>query len=77
LVREINRSYYHAEAYEYLVAFAKLKDGRDILIHCPVDYCRIDFEEVETGQLLTNHSGRKPSDFFHSRFEISPTIGHS
>lgn len=72
ILREINRSYYHAEVYEYPVVFAKLKDGRDILIHCPNNYNRLEFEEVETGLLLTNHEARDPSDFFHSRLEVSP-----
>lgn len=71
ILREINRSYYQAEVYEYPIAFAKLKDGRNILIHCPEEYCRLDFEEVETGNFLTNHIVRKPSDFFHSRLEVS------
>ncbi|RZK58780.1 MAG: hypothetical protein EOO91_07255 [Pedobacter sp.] len=71
ILREINRSYYQAEVYEYPIAFAKLKDGRNILIHCPENYCRLDFEEVETGNFLTNHIVRKPSDFFHSRLEVS------
>lgn len=72
IIREINRSYYQAEVYEYPVAFAKLKDGTDILIHCPDDYCKLDFEEVETGIRLTSHINRNPSDFFHSRLEVSP-----
>lgn len=69
-LREINRSYYQAEAYEYPAAFAQL-DGRTILIHCPNAYNRIEFEDAETGELLTTHSTRKPSDVFHSRFEVS------
>ncbi len=72
VLREINRSYYHAEVYEYPVAFAKLKNGKDILIHCPNEYNRLEFEEVETGLLLTNHTDRNPSGFFHSRLEVSP-----
>lgn len=72
ILREINRSFYQAEVYEYPIAFAKLKDGRNILIHCPEDYCRLDFEEIETGNRLTNHLDRNPSDFFHSRLEVSP-----
>lgn len=72
ILREINRSYYHAGVYEYPVAFAKMKDGRDILIHCPNEYNRLEFEEVETGLPLTNHADRDPSDFFHSRLEVSP-----
>ncbi len=72
IIREINRSYYQAEVYEYPVAFAKLKDSRDVLIHCPLDYCRLDFEDVETGEILTFHGKRNPTDFFHSRLLISP-----
>ena len=72
ILREINRSYYHAGVYEYPVAFAKLKDDRDILIHCPNEYNRLEFEEVETGLPLTNHADRNPSDFFHSRLEVGP-----
>jgi hypothetical protein len=71
ILREINRSFYQAEVYEYPIAFAKLIDGRTILIHCPEEYCRIDFEDVETGERLTSHPDRNPSDFFHSRFEVS------
>jgi len=72
ILREINRSYYHAHVYEYPAAFAKLKDGRNILIHCPNKYNRLEFEEVETGVHLTNTSDRKPGHFFHSRLEVSP-----
>lgn len=72
LLREINRSYYHADTYEYPVIFLSFKNGKTYLVHCPSEYCRIDFEDVETGEIITNHPSRKPSDFFHSRFEISP-----
>ncbi len=71
VLRRIYRSSYKANFYEYPVAFAKLKDGRTILIHCPNDYCSLEFEEVETGLQLSNID-RKPSDFFHSRLEVSP-----
>jgi hypothetical protein len=72
LLREINRSYYQANVYEYPVTFATAKNGKTYLIHCPNEYCQIDFEEVETGEIVTKHKERKPSDFFHSRFEVSP-----
>lgn len=72
VLREINRSYYQADVYEYPVAFVTIKDGKTLLIHCPNNYCQIDFEEVETGEIITKHIDRKPLDFFHSRFEISP-----
>jgi hypothetical protein len=71
LLREINRSYYQADSYDYPVAFITAKNGRTYLIHCPKEYCRIDFEDVETGEIITDIPERKPQDFFHSRFEVS------
>lgn len=71
LLREINRSYYCANAYEYPVALAKLPDGRAIIAHCPEEYCKIELEEVETGLRLTSREN-KPADFFHSRLQFSP-----
>ena len=71
LLREINRSYYCANAYEYPAAFVTIK-GVTYLIHCPLAYNRLDFENVETGELITDISTRKPTDVFHSRLEINP-----
>lgn len=70
-LREINRSYYCANVYEYPVTFATAKNEKTYLIHCPNKYCQIDFEDVESGEIITKHPDRKPSDFFHSRFEVS------
>ncbi len=75
VLREVNRCYYHAETYEYPVAFVTLKD-KTYLVHCPLDYCRLDFEDVETGELVTNTKDRKPQDIFHSRLEVSPNNKH-
>lgn len=72
LLREINRSYYFAETYEYPVAFTTV-NGVTYLIHCPSEYCRLDFENVETGEIITDVPDRDPSDFFHSRLEVSPS----
>ena len=71
ILREINRSYYCAEVYEYPAAFVTI-DNRTFLVHCPMKYCRLDFEDVETGQIVTDDQDRNPSDYFHSRLEISP-----
>jgi hypothetical protein len=71
ILREINRSYYCANVYEYPAAFVTRKNVI-YLIHCPITYNQLDFENVETGELITNITGRKPSDVFHSRLEISP-----
>lgn len=70
LLREINRSYYCAEIYEYPAAFVTF-NKRTFLVHCPFKYCRLDFEDVETGEIVTDIQDRNPSDFFHSRLEIS------
>ncbi|NOT64292.1 MAG: hypothetical protein HOP19_29090 [Acidobacteria bacterium] len=67
ILRELNRSYYHAEVYEYPITFIRQADGRELLAHCPNDYCRIDIEDIETGDCLTQSATRKPEDFFHSR----------
>lgn len=71
LLREINRSYYHAQTYEFPAAFFT-HQGKTYLIHCPVEYCQLDIEDVETGEVVTNIPTRKPHDFFHSRLEVSP-----
>lgn len=70
-LREINRSFYHAEAYEYPVALFTLPDGREVLAHCPEEYCRIEIDEIATGERLTHSTARKPEDFFHSRLSAS------
>ena len=72
LLREINRSYYCANVYEYPAAFVTL-NGITYLVHCPIRYCQIDFENVETGEIITNIPGRDTDGFFHSRLEISPS----
>jgi hypothetical protein len=71
ILREINRSFYHANAYEYPIAFIDLPTGRTGLVHCPDEYCRLEIEDVETGQRLTTRD-TKPADFFHSRLSVSP-----
>ena len=72
VLREINRSFYHAHVYEYPVAIIQTRAGRILLAHCPEDYCRLDLEDIETGQRLTNSEERAPSDYFHSRLRASP-----
>ena len=72
IVRELNRSFYHAHAYEFPVALFNDPDGRVLLAHCPGDYCRVELEEAESGRPLTASSDRKPSDFFHSQLTASP-----
>lgn len=68
--REINRSYYRADDYEYPVALVTLPSGRTLLAHCPDEYCRLELEDVETGERLTQRKSESP-DIFHSRLQFS------
>ena len=72
IVRELDRSFYQAGAYEYPVLLFQDAAGRPLLAHCPKRYCQIEIEEAETGRPLTAASERTPSDFFHSRLAASP-----
>jgi hypothetical protein len=69
-VRELNRSYYHADAYAYPIALHTLPNGRTLLAHCPEEYCRLEIEDAETGERLTRRDGDSP-DVFHSRLQFS------
>jgi len=71
VLREINRSYYQSAVYEFPAAFLNFK-GKTYLIHCPFEYCRLDFEDVETGEIVTHIPNRESHDIFHSRLEVSP-----
>jgi len=71
IVREVNRSFYHASTYEYPIALFYLPDGRPVLAHCPQEYNKIEIEEIESGKSLTVRKG-DAADFFHSRLQVSP-----
>jgi hypothetical protein len=45
ILREIDRSFYHANAYEYPVALFHEPEGRLLLAHCPRGYNRIELED--------------------------------
>jgi hypothetical protein len=72
VIRELNRSYYCAEAYRYPLALFTLPDGRTGLVHCPEHYNRLEVEVARTGEPLTGGQDRDPGDFFHSRLAVSP-----
>ncbi|XHS78112.1 hypothetical protein ACFJGW_20680 [Burkholderiaceae bacterium UC74_6] len=50
----------------------RLKSGREVLAHCPDDYCCLHIEDLATGEVLTKADARQPADFFHSRLIASP-----
>jgi hypothetical protein len=70
LIREINRSFYHATAYEYPIAFLTLSNGRTCIVHCPDKYNKLEIEDVETGERYTQRN-TDLHDFFHSRLSVS------
>ncbi len=59
VVREINRSYYYANVYEFPIAFARIGD-REVIIYCPDEYNRLEIEDVNSGERL-GYSGRTGS----------------
>lgn len=69
--REFNRSYYHADRYDFPICTGRATDGRQILVHCPQEYNRLEIEDLLTGEHLTSRRTESP-DFFHSRLQISP-----
>ncbi|MDQ3750350.1 MAG: hypothetical protein M3367_15255 [Acidobacteriota bacterium] len=71
LIREINRSYYCAQSYEYPLTIFRSLNGRICLAHCPEEYNQIEIEDIETGERLT--SDRESHDFFQSRLQASPS----
>lgn len=73
VIREINRSYYHAGVFEYPIAMFRLPSGREVLAHCPDEYCRLQIEDLATGEVLAKSNGPKPADFFHSRLAACPS----
>lgn len=71
IIREINRSFYHAHVYEFPIALFALPDGAEVMAHCPDEYNRIEIEEIATGKRLTESRTRDPADFFHSRLRAN------
>jgi hypothetical protein len=71
-VREVNRSYYHADTYEYPIVLFEHLDGRTLMAHCPDEYDRIQIDDVLTGERLTVATSGEHYDMFHSRLTVSP-----
>jgi hypothetical protein len=59
ILREINRSFYYAHAYEYPITLFQLPDGREVIAHCREEFCRLDIDDLETGKPLTDSQERK------------------
>jgi hypothetical protein len=73
LLREIDRSFYHADVYDFPILLLGRGDGRTLLVHCPDEYNRLDIDDAETGKRLTSVEGRKPTDIFHAQLVGNPS----
>lgn len=73
LLREINRSFYFAEAYDYPITLFDLPDGRPVIAHCPHRHNRLEIELLETGECLTQSAAREFDDIFYSGLATSPS----
>lgn len=71
VVRRLGRDEYQAESFDYPVGLGMLADGREVLVHCPEEYTRLEIDDVSTGERLTTGE-RDPSDVFHSRPAVGP-----
>ncbi len=69
-IRELNRSYYCARDYAFPITIFNLPDGREVLIHCPKEYCSLDLELVDGGNYLTRRAYHS-RDIFHSKLHVS------
>ncbi len=73
VVREINRSYYHANVYEYPICLWEPAGQPPAIIHCPNEYNQLEIEDALSGKTLVSTKDRSSPDFFHSRLSISPS----
>lgn len=74
--REINRSFYHANEYEYPIALLADPNGRTLLAHCPNAYNELELADIATGECLTPRTATPLADVFYSRLSASPSGRH-
>ena len=74
-VRELGRNDDYAEDFDYPVALGVLRDGREVLVHCPDQYDLLEIEDAESGERLTA-GDRTQNDVLHSRLAVSPDGTH-
>jgi len=73
-IREIGRSFYHADVYDHPLTMFRLADGREAIAYAPDAYNRLEIELLATGERLTTRpdGSPEPKDFFHSGLEVAP-----
>ena len=67
--RELNRSFYCAEAYDYPITIGTDAAGRVVVIHCPNTFDLLEIEDAETGTVLDSLKSKDME--FHSRLNLS------
>ena len=68
--RELNRSFYCADDYDYPVAIGQASGGRVVVLHCPNKFDLLEIEDAETGVTLDSLKSKDME--FHSRLDLSP-----
>lgn len=67
--RELNRSFYFANDFDYPIALTVVQPDRTVIIHCPNSYDTIVVEDAETGEPLGTKKSERME--FHSRLSVS------
>lgn len=67
--RELNRSFYCADDYDYPIAIGTDGTGRVVVTHCPHEFNLLEIEDAETGTVLVTLKSRDME--FHSRLDLS------
>jgi hypothetical protein len=67
--RELNRSFYCAEDYDYPVTIGTDSTNRGVIIHCPNSFDVLEIEDAENGVVLDSLKSKEME--FHSRLNLS------
>jgi hypothetical protein len=67
--RELNRSFYCAEDYDYPIAIGTNPSGRVVVVHCPREFNLLEIEDAESGEGLSTIKSKQME--FHSRLAVS------
>ena len=67
--RELNRSYYCADDYDYPITIAADHTGRVVVAHCPREFDLLEIEDAQSGATL--HKIKSRDMEFHSRLALS------
>lgn len=67
--RELNRSFYCAEAYDYPITIGADPNGQAVVIHCPNKFDLLEIEDAETGEVLDSLKSKEME--FHSHLNLS------